>query len=204
MSHDENSHVYYSWRLFRGQGFAHDPLMHGPLQFHMLALSYFVFGDGDFTARIPAALFSIATVAFMWNYRRYLGRIGALVAAVLMLISPYMLYYGRYVRNEAYVAFLGVVTIWAILRYLESGKARYLYWLTAVTALHFTACRNSFTFYRKGNILHLHCPGVDILAVLFCISDLSETLEGLKEQEFIPHHTNFRSAFNIWRWSSFT
>ncbi|MGB2911781.1 MAG: hypothetical protein WBB55_14455, partial [Anaerolineales bacterium] len=73
MSHDENSHVYYSWRLFRGQGFAHDPLMHGPLQFHMLALSYFVFGDGDFTARIPAALFSIATVAFMWNYRRYLG-----------------------------------------------------------------------------------------------------------------------------------
>lgn len=155
MSHDENSHVYYSWRLFRGQGFAHDPLMHGPLQFHMLALSYFVFGDGDFTARIPAALFSIATVAFMWNYRRYLGRIGALVAAVLMLISPYMLYYGRYVRNEAYVAFLGVVTIWAILRYLESGKARYLYWLTAVTALHFTAKETSFIYTAQALIFLL-------------------------------------------------
>jgi len=155
MSHDENSHVYYSWRLFRGQGFAHDPLMHGPLQFHMLALSYFVFGDGDFTARIPAALFSIATVAFMWNYRRYLGRIGALVAAVLMLISPYMLYYGRYVRNEAYVAFLGVVTIWAIFRYLETGKARYLYWLTAVTALHFTAKETSFIYTAQALIFLL-------------------------------------------------
>ncbi|MFN2177366.1 MAG: hypothetical protein ACK2U3_15580, partial [Anaerolineales bacterium] len=79
MSHDENSHVYYSWRLYKGEGFAHDPLMHGPLQFHMVALSYFMFGDNDFTARIPAAVFSIATVMFMWYYRRYLGRSGALV-----------------------------------------------------------------------------------------------------------------------------
>src|SRR5574338_263032 len=93
MSHDENSHVYYSWQFYKGQGFAHNPLMHGPLQFHLLALTYFMFGDNDFTARIPAVLFSIATVAFVWNYRRYLGRAGAMVAAVLMTISPYMLFY---------------------------------------------------------------------------------------------------------------
>ena len=146
MSHDENSHVYYSWRLFKGEGFAHDPLMHGPLQFHMVALSYFIFGDNDFTARIPAALFSIATVLFMWNYRRYLGRSGALIAAMLMLISPYMLYYGRYVRNEAYVALLGVATIWAVLRYFETGKLRYLYWLTIATVLHFTAKETAFIY----------------------------------------------------------
>ncbi len=146
MSHDENSHVYYSWRLYRGEGFAHDPLMHGPLQFHMVALSYFMFGDNDFTARIPAALFSIATVLFMWNYRRYLGRSGALIAGLLMLISPYMLYYGRYVRNEAYVALLGVATIWAVLRYFETGKSRYLYWLTIATVLHFTAKETAFIY----------------------------------------------------------
>ncbi len=146
MSHDENSHVYYSWRLFKGQGFAHDPLMHGPLQFHMVALSYFIFGDNDFTARIPAALFSVATVLFMWNYRRYLGRIGALIASVLILFSPYMLFYGRYVRNEAYVAFLGVVTLWALLRYLETGRNRYLFWLTTATALHFTAKETAFIY----------------------------------------------------------
>ncbi len=33
MSHDENTHVYYSWRFFKGMGLQHDPLMHGPLQF---------------------------------------------------------------------------------------------------------------------------------------------------------------------------
>ena len=150
MSHDENTHVYYSWRLSEGQGLAHDPLMHGPFQFHLIAASYFMFGDNDFTARIPAALLSIATVAFMWSYRRYLGKAGAMIAAFLFLVSPYMLYYGRYVRNEAYVALFGVVTIWAIFRYLESGKPKYTYWLVVVTALHFTAKETAFIYTAQA------------------------------------------------------
>jgi uncharacterized protein (TIGR03663 family) len=149
-SHDENSHVYYSWRFANGQGFAHDPLMHGPLQFHLLALSYFMFGDNDFTARLPAALFSIAAVGFLWFYRHYLGRSGALVGAALMLISPFMLYYGRYARNEAFIELLGVVTIWTILRYLETGLPRYLYWLTLATVLHFTAKETSFIYTAQA------------------------------------------------------
>jgi uncharacterized protein (TIGR03663 family) len=150
MSHDENSHVYYSWRFANGQGFAHDPLMHGPLQFHLLALSYFMFGDNDFTARVPAALFSIAAVGFLWFYRRYLGRAGALVGGLMMLISPYMLYYGRYARNEAFIELFGVVTIWAILRYLETGLPHYLYWLTLATVLHFTAKETSFIYTAQA------------------------------------------------------
>jgi uncharacterized protein (TIGR03663 family) len=146
MSHDETSHVYFSWRLSQGAGYMHDPVTHGPLQFHLIALSYFIFGDNDFTARIPAVLFSIATVGFIWFYRRYLGRAGTLIGAVLFTISPYMLYYGRYVRNEALVAFFGVVTIWAILRYIETGHHRYLYFLTAATVFHVTAKETSYIY----------------------------------------------------------
>ncbi len=152
MSHDENTHVYYSWRFMQGQGLAHDPLMHGPFQFHLIALSYFMFGDNDFTARIPAVLFSIATVVFVWFFRRYLGRAGALIAGFLYLISPYMLFYGRYVRNETFVALFGLVMLWAILRYLESGKYGYLYALSAVTALHFTAKETAFIYQAQALI----------------------------------------------------
>ncbi|NCP87777.1 MAG: hypothetical protein CO094_01515 [Anaerolineae bacterium CG_4_9_14_3_um_filter_57_17] len=146
MSHDESLHTYYSWNLYRGQGYQHNPMMHGPLQFHMLALSYFIFGVSDFTARIPAALFSIAAVAALWYWRRYLGRFGALVAALMMVISPYMLFYGRYVRNEAFVALYGILALYAVLRYLENGQARYLYLLTAATALHFTVKETAFIY----------------------------------------------------------
>jgi len=152
MSHDETSHVYFSWLFEQGRGYSHDPVTHGPLQFHLVAFSYLLFGDNDFSARIPAVLFSIATIAFLWNYRKLIGRAGALIAGGLFLISPYMLYYGRYVRNEAFVAFFGVVTIWAILRYLESGAPRYLYWLTAATALHFTSKETSFIYTAQALI----------------------------------------------------
>jgi hypothetical protein len=151
MSHDENIHVYHNaWSLFTGQGYRHDPLSHGPFQTVVVALSYFLFGDSDTTARIPAVLFSIATVLFAWNFRRYLGKTGAIVAMVMILISPYMLYYGRYVRNEAFAAFAGVVMIWGMLRYLETGKARYSYWVTLATVLHFTAKETSFIYTAQA------------------------------------------------------
>ena len=150
MSHDETSHVYFSWFFYKGNGYAHDPVTHGPLQFHLVALSYFLFGDSDTSARIPAALFSVATVGFMWYFRRYLGRAGALIAALMFTISPYMLYYGRYVRNEAFVALFGVISIWAILRYLETGQNRFLYWLTAVTVLHFATKETSFIYAAQA------------------------------------------------------
>ncbi len=150
MSHDETSHTYFSWLFYKGDGYAHDPVTHGPLQFHLVALSYFLFGDSDTTARIPAALFSIATVAFMWAYRRYLGRAGALVAALFLTISPYMLYYGRYVRNEAFVAFFGVVMLWSVLRYLDTGKFKLLYVFTAATVLHFCTKETSFIYTAQA------------------------------------------------------
>ncbi len=146
ISHDETSHVYYAWRLFKGMGYSHDPITHGPFQFHFLAFVYFLFGDSDYTARIPAAISSVLTIIFLWKYRRYLGSWGTIAAALMTLISPFMLYYGRYVRNEAFVALFGVVSIWAVLRYLETKKPRFLYWLTAATVLHFTTKETAFIY----------------------------------------------------------
>ena len=152
VSHDETSHVYFSWLYEQGNGYSHDPVTHGPLQFHLVALSYFIFGDSDFTARIPVAVFSIATIAFLWRWRETLGRAGALIASSLFLISPYMVYYGRYVRNEAYVGLFGVITLWAILRYLESGHTRYIYWLTMATVFHFITKETSFIYTAQALI----------------------------------------------------
>ncbi len=150
MSHDESLHIYYSWLFSIGQGYQHTPTTHGPLQFHLLALIYLLFGDSDFTARLPHAIAGILTVVLLWKWRRYLGRAGMLVAAGLVLISPYMLYYGRYARNEAFVALLGVLTLYAILRYLETGKKRHLLLLTVATALHFTVKETSFIYTAQA------------------------------------------------------
>jgi uncharacterized protein (TIGR03663 family) len=114
-----------------------------------LSLVFNIFGDSDFTARIPAALASIASVGFVWKFRRYLGRAGAVITAGLFVISPYMLYYGRYVRNEAFVILFGLISLWAVLRYLDTGRTLYLYYLVAVTALHFITKETSFIYLAQ-------------------------------------------------------
>jgi predicted membrane-bound mannosyltransferase/sugar lactone lactonase YvrE len=152
MSHDESLHTYFSWLLYRGQGYQHSPMMHGPLQFHLIALSYFLFGASDFTARIPAATFSVATVCLAWFWRRYLGKWGGLIAGLLMVISPMMLFYGRYVREDTYAVFSGVLMLYIMLRYFETGAKKYLYWMAVALIIHVFTKETSFIYSAQALI----------------------------------------------------
>jgi predicted membrane-bound mannosyltransferase/sugar lactone lactonase YvrE len=147
MSHDEINHVIPAFDFSEGRGYRYDPITHGPLQFHLIALSYFLFGDSDFTSRIPAAMFSVATVAIaLFLFKRYLGKAGAIAAGAMCLISPYMLFYGRYQRNEAFIVVWGLLTIYTILRYLEKKETWVLFLFTAINAFHFIDKATSYIF----------------------------------------------------------
>lgn len=146
MSHDESLHTYFSWLLYKGQGYQHTPMMHGPWQFHWIALSYFLFGVSDFTARIPAAVFSISTIWLVWYWRHYLGKVGALIAGFLMVISPFLLFYGRYVREDVYTGLSGMLMLYSVLRYLEVGEKKYLFLTTIALIIHFADKETSFIY----------------------------------------------------------
>jgi uncharacterized protein (TIGR03663 family) len=146
MSHDESLHTEYSWYLFQGRGFQHSPMMHGPLKFEATAFVYWLVGDTDFTSRIPSALMGVLTVGLMYFFRKWLGRAGALAAALLALISPYLLYYSRYIRDEPYVMVWGLLTALCVIHYLESRASKYLYGLVAVTALFYATMETSFIY----------------------------------------------------------
>ena len=135
MSHDESLHALFSFKLYNGEGYTHDPLMHGPLQFHLVALSYLLFGDNDFSARIPSALFGIALVMMPYWFRPWLGRLGALVTSVGLLISPSLLYYDRYIRNEAFIVFFTALLALSLFQYMRTRQMRWLYWGAAAVSL---------------------------------------------------------------------
>lgn len=147
MSHDEVNHVVPAFDLYAGRGYRQDPITHGPLQFHLMALSYFIFGDNDFSSRLPHAIFSIATVAFvMIKFRRYLGKTGSIAAGIFFVISPFMLFYGRYARNEAICAFFGVIGLFYLIRYLENGYASHLMIFIISLALNFSSKETAYIF----------------------------------------------------------
>ena len=85
MSHDESEHTYFSWFLSEHGSYQHTPITHGPLQFHMLAITYKILGDTDATSRFPAAAAGVLAIALILLMRRWLGRTGTLLAMVFMI-----------------------------------------------------------------------------------------------------------------------
>jgi uncharacterized protein (TIGR03663 family) len=142
LHHDESIHAWSSWRLYVGSGgfncwggrvaptYCYDPVYHGPSLYYLTALAYFLFGDGDAQARLPMAVAGILMVASAWWLRPYLGRAGALVAAVLLCFSPSLLYYTRFARHDGLMVLWEIWMLIGALRWIDTGKARWLY-LTA-------------------------------------------------------------------------
>lgn len=121
MSHDESLHTYYSWRLYTEGDFQHTPLMHGPILFHATAFFYFVFGDSDFSARMYPAILGILMVMFPILYRRWLGRTGALLASIMILISPLLLFHHRYIREDTPSIFATMIMVYCIFQYMDGS-----------------------------------------------------------------------------------
>ena len=147
VSHDESLHTQYSFQFYNGDGFNHTPLMHGPLLFHITALSYWLFGDNDMTARLPVALLGIILVAMPYLFRRWIGRVGALTASFLLLISPFVTYYARYIRHDTPAIVWALIIFAAICAYVYyQRKESYLWWFAAGLALIYATKEVSYIY----------------------------------------------------------
>lgn len=150
LHHDESVTAWTAWRFFKGSGgftcyagriantYCYDPVFHGPSYYMFTVASFFLFGEGDAQARLPEAIAGILLVASSWMLRPYLGRRGAFLAGVLMALSPSILYYTRFSRHDGLIL---LFTLWIVIgffRYLDTGRARWLYLLAASAALAVT------------------------------------------------------------------
>lgn len=110
--HDEAIHAYTSWSLSRGEPYRFDPVYHGPFLYWTNALVYVLFGASDFTARLLPALFSVALVGMPWLMRVQLGSVGWKCASALLLLSPTMSYFGRFLAHDNYCALFTLLLVW--------------------------------------------------------------------------------------------
>lgn len=160
LSHDESLHAYYSWNFSVGAGYEHNPMMHGPLLFHLNALMYRLFGASDFTSLLFPAFWGTGCVSLLYLFRRWLGAGGALAAAALVCLDPGHLFYSRYLRNDIMVSFFTLLMLWAVLDYRETRKVSSLLWLSAGLALQFITKE---TCYIAGVVFGSGCVFFSIL-----------------------------------------
>ena len=146
MSHDESLHTQFSYQYYNGEGYNHTPLMHGPFLFHATAATYWLFGDNDYTARIPVAILGIILVVMPYLLRPWLGRIGALLTSFFFLISPYIMYYSRYIRHDIFVITWAMIVVIGMWYYLRERQEKYLWIFTVGTVLMFSTKEVSFIY----------------------------------------------------------
>ena len=151
MSHDESLHTRFSYNLYKDGNFQHTPLMHGPVLFHATALSFYLFGDSDFSGRIYTALLGVIMVIFPILLRKWLGRWGAMFAAFMLLISPLLLYYNRYIRHDTPSILFGMIMAYCILMYLDGSprfrrRAFWLYLFAAAMILNLGSKETAFIY----------------------------------------------------------
>ena len=94
--------------------------VHPPL-FASLHWLWMRLGDGDGLARVPSAVFGVAGVWMLYLLaKRLLGERAALVAASMLAVSSYHLYYSQEARQYALVVFLTLALSWLAVRITQA------------------------------------------------------------------------------------
>ena len=156
MHYDEAIHLHFSFKLAESPGsvlgwpwifgtdYLHSAWMHGPFQIEMAAAIFTILGDSDFTARLGYALFGTALVGLPYLLRDHIGRHAALIAAVMLTVSPALLYFSRFGRNDIIMMFWAVSLFILMWRYLHGGRRVNLYLASAVLAFAFATKETTY------------------------------------------------------------
>ena len=133
LHHDEGTNWIFLLRLLRERIYQYDPAnYHGPLFYYLGVLPLALFGATPVTLRIVPGLLGMALAPLAWCLRREMGRFGALAAALLLALSPSLVYYSRDAIHEIELVFLTLLLAVAVLRAFRSGRDSW--WMIAGVA----------------------------------------------------------------------
>ena len=126
--HDEAIHAWFSYRLLTEGIYTYDPMYHGPFLYYTAAGMFSLFGDSDLVGRLLPAIFGTALVALVYPIYKlgYLDKKQALIAALFLAVSPNMVYFSRFLRNDIYIAVFSMVLLVALLYYFDRHKVQYM------------------------------------------------------------------------------
>ena len=100
MHYDEAIHLQAAWAFAGGSDYLHSAWMHGPFQIEYTALFIWMFGDTDFTARVGYTIFGAALVGLPYFLKDFIVRTAAFFTSILLALSPVLLYFSRFGRND--------------------------------------------------------------------------------------------------------
>jgi uncharacterized protein (TIGR03663 family) len=145
LHHDEGVNGFFLTNLLRQGRYAYDPEnYHGPTLYYLTLPFVALAGLHTFVVRLVPTLFGVGVVWLVLALRRYVGTVAALVAALLVAVSPACVFYSRYFIHEMPFVFFTVGLVVAALRFHETGAPSDLLLAAASAALMFATKETAF------------------------------------------------------------
>lgn len=122
--HDEGVNGFFLKTLFDDGVYKYDPAnYHGPTLYYITLAFAKVFGMETIPVRASVAIFGVLTVVLTFFLKRYIGKIGSLFAALLLALSPGMVFISRYFIHEIFFVFLSLAIVVSVLYFIDERKA---------------------------------------------------------------------------------
>ncbi len=102
-------------------------MYHGPLLYYITAGMFRIFGDSDLVGRLVPALLGVLIVVLVYFVYRlgYLDQRQSLVAGLLIMLSPDLVYFSRFLRHDIFMLFFTFLFVVATLYYIERKQLRF-------------------------------------------------------------------------------
>jgi 4-amino-4-deoxy-L-arabinose transferase-like glycosyltransferase len=132
------SHSWKAWITNALDTSGSDSLDKGPLANMLMGLSGRMLGFSSFSMLLPEALCGIGSVLLLHNLvKRTLGHPAALLAALMLALTPIFVAMSRFNNHDAVLVLTEVAAAWALVRALQSGRTRYVLLCGAFVGLAF-------------------------------------------------------------------
>ncbi len=103
MHHDESLHAMFGRYFFDWPDinyYKYDPMMHGPFIYNVLRLVYNTLGSTTWAARSLTAILGSLLIFAPFFFRRYLSRQMVLALTAAISLSPTIIYWARFIRED--------------------------------------------------------------------------------------------------------
>ncbi len=143
LHHDESLNAIYGRYFYNDPEisyYKYNPMLHGPLLYHILPFIYQVLGVSKFAIRFLPALLGSLFLFSPLLFRRFFNTKTIILQTLLIAISPSLIYWSRFLRHD----FLVIFSFFIMLSGICFTKRYKTFFLSIGLSIHFCAKENFF------------------------------------------------------------
>jgi len=144
--HDEGMLAYFAYKIVTNHEYSYSPQIHGPILFYLQAIVFKIFSASTTTMRAAPAAFGVILVLLPFAFLRSIGKRRAIFISILILTSPLMLYYARFLVHTALVVVVWFAFIFVLREFLARPRSWSFYLASFLLAFSFGISETTYIF----------------------------------------------------------